>query len=119
MCGNTELVDELVSTLTDEGLQSDERFIEDFIHQRISRGQGPLKIRQELRQRGIDAELIRKFLEQLSVDWLAQAERVRVKKFGAEVPGDYQRKAKQSRFLYGRGFDSEQINQLLKTSGSQ
>jgi len=57
---------------------------------------------------------LRDFLESDSIDWLSLAEDVRIKKFGETIPGDYQKKAKQSRFLYSRGFGSELINQLLK-----
>ena len=44
--------------LSQEGLLSDERFTESFIHWRIGRGSGPLKIRAELRQRGVADEII-------------------------------------------------------------
>jgi len=74
-----------------------------------------VKIRQELRQRGIEADLIRQTLEAEAIDWLEMAESARVKKFGADIPGDFQDKARQSRFLYSRGFSSELINQLLKS----
>jgi regulatory protein len=100
--------------ISDEGLQSDERFTESFIQHRINKGQGPIKILQELRQRGIDSNLIENVLESESIDWLSVAEQVRVKKYGESIPGDYQKKAKQSRFLYSRGFNSDVINQLLK-----
>lgn len=95
-------------------MQCDKRFTEDFIHHRVNKGQGPVRIEQELRQRGIEQSLINRFLESESFDWLSLAEQVRTKKFGESVPDDYQIKAKQSRFLYSRGFNSEVINQLLK-----
>lgn len=95
-------------------MQSDERFAESFVHHRVNKGQGPMKIQQELRQRGIDQNLIEILLESESIDWFSVAEQVRVKKYGEVVPGDYQKKAKQSRFLYSRGFSSDVISQLLK-----
>jgi len=67
-----------------------------------------------LRQRGVEQYLIETFLESDSFDWLSLAEEVRAKKYGENIPGDYQKKAKQSRFLYSRGFSGELINQLLK-----
>lgn len=100
--------------MSEEGLQSDARFTESFVHHRIKKGQGPKKIEQELRQRGIQQELIMDYLYAEAHDWLNMAEVIRCKKFGEEVPRDYQKKAKQSRFLYSRGFDSEVIGQLLK-----
>jgi len=118
-CDDSELIADLMQALADEGLQSDERFTESFVHQRMAKGHGPLKIRQELEQRGIDAALIDGYLDAGPTDWLAIAERVRAGKFGSDIPGDFQNKAKQSRFLYNRGFSAEQINQLLKSPGSQ
>ncbi len=113
-CADGILIDELLDKLSEEGLQSDERFAESFVHHRLNKGQGPMKIRQELVQRGIEQRLISTYLESDLVDWLSLAEEVRVKKFGKDAPSDYQKKAKQSRFLYSRGFYSETISQLLK-----
>ena len=73
-----------------------------------------MKILQELRQRGIEQNVIEIILASESIDWFELAEEVRAKKFGEQLPEDYQKKAKQSRFLYSRGFNSELINQLLK-----
>lgn len=104
----------MLGKLAEEGLQSDARFTESFIHHRINKGQGPIKIEQELHQRGIAKDVINTSLYSGSIDWQALASEVRVKKFGEDIPGDYQNKAKQSRFLYSRGFGSEVINQILK-----
>ena len=98
----------------EEGLQSDERFAENFVHHRVSKGQGPIKIEQELHQRGVDQDIINRFLFSGLIDWQVLAEEIRAKKFGEVVVDDYQNKAKQSRFLYSRGFSGEIINQLLK-----
>lgn len=113
-CKDDELIDELLDKLSAEGLQSDARFAESFVQQRYDKGQGPLKIKQELNQRGIDSGLIADCMNAEQLDWLALAEQTRVKKFGSDVPRDYQNKAKQSRFLYSRGFTSEQISLVLK-----
>ena len=118
-CDDSDLIADLLQTLADEGLQSDERFTESFVHQRVAKGHGPLKIRQELEQRGIDDALIEQYMSAGTTDWLDIAERVRARKFGSNIPGDFQNKARQSRFLYNRGFSAEQINQLLKSPGSQ
>ena len=113
-CGDKVLIEALLDKLSSEGLQSDERFTESFVHHRIDKGQGPIKIYQELKQRGVDQSLIEKCLASVSINWLSLAENIRIKKFGNEIPDDYQMKAKQSRFLYSRGFSSELIGQLLK-----
>jgi len=112
-CENESLIEELLDKLSAEGLQSDVRFTESFVHHRINKGQGPIKIEQELRQRGVEQDLIMTYLYDENRDWISMAEGIRTKKFGEDVPNDYQKKAKQSRFLYSRGFNSEVINQLL------
>ncbi len=113
-CEDAALIEELLDKLADEGLQSDRRFTESFIHHRVNKGQGPVKIEQELRQRGIDPELVSECLHTDTFDWYGMAEQIRNRKFGEAIPGDYQNKAKQSRFLYSRGFTSEQITTILK-----
>ncbi len=47
-----EIVEEELDKLKAEGLQSDARLAEVFIRSRVSRGQGPVKIKMELRARG-------------------------------------------------------------------
>ncbi len=113
-CSDSDLIEDLLDTLSDEGLQSDERFAESFVHHSLNKGQGPNKIKQELKQRGIDSSLIELCLESESIDWKSMAEEVRLKKYGENIPGDYQNKAKQSRFLYSRGFSSDVISTIMK-----
>ncbi len=113
-CNEENLIEELLDKLAAEGLQSDVRFAESFVHHRFNKGQGPIKIEQELKQRGIDSELIADCLYGDKFDWSGMAAEIRIKKFGTAIPGDYQKKAKQSRFLYSRGFSSEVIGQILK-----
>lgn len=108
------LIEDLLEKLSQEGMQSDERFVESFVHHSIDKGQGPNKINQELRQRGVEQFLIETYLESDSIDWMSLVAEVRLKKYGESIPQDYQNKAKQSRFLYSRGFTSEQIGQVLK-----
>ena len=109
--------DEIVpalQTLSREGLLSDERFTESFIHSRMERGSGPVKIRAELRQRGVTDEVISNWLDERDRAWLERAEAVRCKKFGSALPVDYKEKARQARFLQYRGFSAEQTRQVLR-----
>jgi regulatory protein len=109
--------DEIVpalQTLSREGLLSDERFTESFIHSRMERGSGPVKIHAELRQRGVADEIITDWLDERDRVWLERAESVRCKKFGSALPVDYKEKARQARFLQYRGFSAEQTRQVLR-----
>ena len=47
------MVDEQILRLTSEGLQSNARFAESYARQRISRGYGPVRLREGLRERGV------------------------------------------------------------------
>ncbi|HKK15210.1 MAG TPA: regulatory protein RecX [Gammaproteobacteria bacterium] len=106
-------VKRVIEALVKEDLQSDNRFTEMYIHTRINKGYGPVRIKQELQQRGIDNTLIAHHLERPEEDWLEISRRVREKKFGKALPGDIKSKMKQSRFLQQRGFNGDLIRKTL------
>ena len=54
---------DLVDALASENLVSDERFAESFVRSRIQRHQGPVKIRAEMRTRGVPDSLIAQELQ--------------------------------------------------------
>jgi regulatory protein len=108
------VIGETVAGLVADGLLSNERFVESFVHSRYQRGQGPHKIRAELRERGIDDVDIASCLEAYADEWRELASRVREKKFGAALPGDHRERSRQMRFLQQRGFDAEQIRSVLR-----
>lgn len=108
-----DLIEQLLQQLVGENLLNDERFTEVFIRSRMSRGQGPVKIRHELQQRQVATELVDQYLDESWDIWQDTLETVRRKKFGADLPVDYKEQAKQSRFLYQRGFGSELIRRLF------
>lgn len=104
----------VIDALGKEGLQSDVRYTENYIHSRIEKGYGPVRIVQELRQKGINDELIQLHLAEQEPDWLELAGQVRMKRFGRNMPRDLKEQAKQSRFLQQRGFSGEQISRLFR-----
>lgn len=108
--------DEVVNCLqrlSREGLQSDERFTEAFINARLQRGQGPVRVRAELRQRGIDDNLIDSWLDEKDRCWFKRAQEVRARKYSPDLPEDYREKMKQARFLQQRGFSQSHIQYAL------
>lgn len=111
-----DVTEEVVLRLTAEGLQDDRRFVDSFIAAKVGRGSGPLRIRQALTERGIRGELVDDAMSSIDVDWYAQAQRVRHKKFGDARPPDFKEKARQMRFLQYRGFDMDQISFAMATS---
>ena len=109
-----KVIAEVISQLQREGLQSDRRFTDSYIHSRIEKGYGPSRIAHELKEKGISEDLIRELLSAMKADWPACISRVREKKFGHANPGSFREQARQARFLQYRGFSSEQIRDLFK-----
>jgi regulatory protein len=102
-----------VEQLSLERLQDDRRFVENFIQSRVHQGKGPVRIRLELGQRGVDAALVDEALAQRDEDWKSLARSIRQRKFGADRPRDFREKARQMRFLQQRGFEHDQIQAAI------
>lgn len=83
----------------------EERFVESRVHARASRF-GNLRIRQELAQHGVT--LSADAAQQLKQSERERAREVWSRKFG-QAPLDTAERARQMRFLAGRGFSSEAI----------
>ncbi|WP_457675820.1 regulatory protein RecX, partial [Thiolapillus sp.] len=96
-----------------EGLQSDARFAEAFVHQRSERGYGPLRIRRELTERGVDDALIAEAMD-TGFDWDASMQEQRRRKFGDALPADYRERMRQARFLQNRGFSADAVMRLFR-----
>jgi regulatory protein len=89
---------------------SDERFVESRVHARASRF-GNLRIRQELSQHGV--ELTTAIAGDLRDSEQARAREVQQRKFGSP-PSTPAERARQARFLAGRGFSAEVVWQVLR-----
>jgi regulatory protein len=100
-------VEEQLSRLSSERLQSDVRFAASYARQRISRGYGPLRLREELRERGVSDADAATAIAELDVDWRAVAADVMHKKFGTRDAVDLKEKARRARFMQYRGFATE------------
>jgi len=109
-----DLINDALSDLHRSGWLSDERFVEAFIRARSERGYGPLRIRAELKERGIDEDLIAVYLDARDPAWLRRLRGVWSKRFGAKHPADFADKARQMRFLQARGFTAEQIRAVTE-----
>ena len=102
----------LLDALRAEGLLDDRRYTENFVAYHAARGQGPLRVRAELRRHGLEGSLVEECLDAFP-DWIVQLRKVRQKKFGVGMPIGYADKQRQSRFLGYRGFTSAQIRTAL------
>jgi regulatory protein len=111
---DADAIDEALQALQNDNLQSDERFTESYVNHRFNTGVGPLKIRHELRQKGVSDALVEEFLEPLSDQWDELMTRQRARKYGAVIPNDYAERMKQARFLQNRGFSPESVMRLFR-----
>ncbi len=107
-------VEAVLSSLQQQKLLSDGRFVQEFVAARVRRGSGPMKIREELRGRGVTGELVEEALSALKAGSAEGAAVARRKRFGEELPRDMQERARQARFLQQRGFSMEDIRKALK-----
>jgi regulatory protein len=98
-----------INQLIDDGLQSDERFVEAFVRSRINQGKGPARIRADLKNRGVPGSLIENGLLGAEQNWSELARDVHARKFGFAPPRDFKEKARQMRFLQSRGFEPDHI----------
>jgi regulatory protein len=94
----------VIQTLQTQGLQSDARFLESYVSMRSRRGFGPIRIKAELIERGINKTLINESEAFNSLNWKELAENIICKKFGVEQPTSFQDKVKQKQYLYYKGF---------------
>lgn len=109
-----ELIELELQRLADENLQNDARFAEAFVRQRTNSGYGPVRTRQELRERGILDAAISDAIECIGIDWPSVADEAYRKKYGEMPAIDLKEKAKRSRFMQYRGFAPEHYGSLLK-----
>jgi regulatory protein len=110
----SQTIDEVVQGLKRDNLLCDRRFTEAYVNHRYNAGFGPLKIRYELRQRGIPDTQADEFLEPLSACWDPSMKQQRIRKFGEAIPAAYAERMKQARFLQNRGFSPESVMRLFR-----
>lgn len=110
---NAATIDVVVGSLCATESVSDARFAESFVRVRCERGQGPVRIRAELRERGVTDMLADEVLTSTSEFWLERARKARVKRFGDAAPTAREDWNRQARFLAQRGFPADLIYRTL------
>jgi len=109
-----QLVDEAIEGLVRDNLVSDERFCESMINSRLNRGHGPIKVRYELRNKGVPEHVVEKIMEQLSPDWYQSLAGLIEKKYAGQLSRTPAERVKQVRFLCSRGFPHEMIYSVIQ-----
>ena len=102
----------LLDALRDEKLIDDRRYLENFVAYHAARGQGPLRVRLDLRRHGLQGPVVEEYLDAFP-EWIMLLKKARLKKFGAKPAKNYADRQLQARFLSYRGFTSAQIRSAL------
>ena len=110
------VVNPVVATLVGERLIDDTRYAESLVRLLAGRGQGPARIRQQLRAAGLPDEQVTAVLAS-GPDWSNLAAEVRKRKFGGKAVASWPERARQMRFLQYRGFSKDHIASALGSSG--
>lgn len=105
-------LDALLDSLQERGWLSEARFAQTIVNMRRARF-GAARIAHELRQKGVNAELVDAHAIKLRETELEAVRNVWQKKFGKR-PRNNEERGRQVRFLQNRGFASEVIFQLLR-----
>lgn len=104
-------VDALLESLAAEGYLDENRFVESRLNLRAGRF-GAQRIQQELAQHGLKLDADQQAT--LRATELERAREVWLKRFGAEPSTEPTERARQTRFLLGRGFAPDLVRRLLR-----
>lgn len=108
-----EAIAPVLDRLVAEGALNEARLVEHYVAERAAKGFGPLRIRAELREKGLSDALVRDELDTWRERWPEQLAEVHERRFGAEPAADRAELARRARFLEQRGFPADLIRRLL------
>ena len=112
--GTTEEIDAVLDDLQQRNLLSDVRMTDAYLRSHGARF-GAIKLRQNLRAKGVSAETVDNGLHEAELPpELDRARMLWQRKFG-QLPADAKEWARQARFLQSRGFSSDTIRRLLRS----
>jgi regulatory protein len=111
--GEGDDVNPLLDELVKAGWLSDARFAEQTIRAKARRF-GPVKLAQHLRARGVDEETIARGFRAAAAEGASSMASVWKSRFAAPAP-DPRMRARQARFLQGRGFPLEDVLRFLRS----
>ena len=103
----------VVAKLIAERFLDDARYAEHYVAAHVERGQGPLRISQELTARGMAPGIVEAAVASRDEAWTAHCVALRRRRFGDAVPAEWAERARQARFLQYRGFSADQVRAAL------
>jgi regulatory protein len=107
-----DLIEQVLADLAEQGLQSDQRYAESYARSRAAKAYGPVRIRAEMAERGLDRGQIEQALGTLDIDWLESAAGWYQRRYGGEPVTDFREKSRRQQALARRGFPHDLIRQL-------
>ncbi|MFO6422769.1 regulatory protein RecX [Motilimonas sp. KMU-193] len=105
----SQLIEQAISHCCECDYINDARYCASFIRIKANKGFGLGRLTMELKQKGISAEQIQQALDELALDWYQIAQQCYQKKYGDKQIDDYKERQKRQRYLFSRGFDSDQV----------
>ncbi len=103
----------VIAALAEQGWQDDLRYAENYARFRIQKGYGAIRVRHELKQKGIAAFDLDSIVKKEAGSWMALLEQVYRKKYSQDTSMDRNEWARRSRFLLHRGFSGAMIGALF------
>lgn len=107
-----EQVEQLLDELEQRGFLSAERFAESMVHRKAAR-YGTMRLKAELAQHQLPPDITQAVTRQLQDSELERARALWLRRFG-QVPESPEERARQMRFLAGRGFSGDVIRRVIK-----
>lgn len=114
---SAELVEQVLDELSEQRLLSDRRMAEALVRSGSARF-GAARLQQDLQRKGVDPALIGDVLHPLADNEIERARAVWQRRFG-QPPTDIKDKARQYRFLLGRGFASRVVAAVVPALSSR
>lgn len=103
----------VIEHLKEKNYQSDQRYAECIMRNRVKKGYGWQYIKHTLLQKGVCESIINQENKNQQIDWYLQAELAYNKRFGGIKINNKKDKAKRIRFMQSRGFSREHIFILI------
>ncbi len=104
-------IEPLLDVLEREGLLSEPRYVEAQARAHAGR-HGSLRLKHTLQRQGVTGELAERAIQQARADDLASCRALWQRKYG-KPPADPKEKARQYRFLLGRGYPADVVARVL------
>ena len=111
---SAEAIGGALERLIDDGALDEARLAAHYVAERAAKGFGPQRIRAELRDKGLAADLIERHLQPTHDTWPELLAQTHARRFGPSPPSDHSDYGKRARFLEQRGFTPDAIRRLLR-----